>query len=204
MKKLVTMAVLLIVLGLCLPAYSADANDNVLVYKVSISGKVIDDVNGIQSGSIKGYLVVDVNTAITDVNTTIDDCNLIAYGKNDDGVKVQYTWAGVNYDADVTSSIGVDFWQPGYWFEGILIGKNVKETDIGVDADVEVAKNLSGHILLWCDPLTGTSYELLGSGKISMKLDNRFTRECNELDYTTTEAVTAIEEYLEVEKGYLP
>jgi len=197
MKKLVTMAVLLIVLGICLPAYSVtDVNDNILVYKVSISGKVFD-VNGFGSGRVKGYAVVDVNT--TDVNSAF-----IAYGKYD-GDKIQETWViSVERDLEEIGSwgVGVEFWEKSdYWFEGIALGK-AKETDIGVDDEALVAKSLSGNILLWVNPLTGE--ELLGSGKISLKLDRNTTEEFNALDYTIAEAVAEIEEYLEVEKEYIP
>jgi hypothetical protein len=195
MKKLVTMAAVLIILDICLPAYSNAVTDaNILVYKVSISGKALTyDDNEVGSASMRGYLVVEVDVAST-------DCNFIVYGKDDDGNKIQTYWDLTINRSLQDSSIGVHF-EEFTWgiFEGNLIGKNAKEMDIGAAEEAIVAKSLTGHILMWVGPLMAEA--MTGSGKISMKLDNRLTQEYNGEGKDRVAAAIAIQELLD-EKGY--
>jgi hypothetical protein len=76
---------------------------------------------------------------------------------------------------------------------GNLFGK-AKLTDIGAVEEVLVAKILTGYILLWVNPLTLD--ELLGSGKISLRLDNRLTKKYNGEGKDRVAAVIAVQEYL--------
>jgi hypothetical protein len=197
-KKLSTMIASLIVLGICLPAYSqSQATDaNILVYKVSMSGKALT-ADGIESGTIRGYVVAEVDVAST-------NCNFIAYGKDDAGNKFQKSWDSYIDRELQDSCIGVYFADTatgGNSICGNLIGNKAKEMDIGAADEALIAKSLTGHFLLWVNPLTLD--DLLGSGKISLKLDNRLTKEYNGEGKDRIAAAIAVQEYLE-EKGYVP
>ena len=197
MKKLVTMVAVLGVLAFCLPSYG-----EILVYKVAITGKAVyyeedEGGYGIGSGTIRGYWVADVNFADAEYPNVDANDALIVYGKDDEGEKV---WEDVGSVGEYNQwaigsswAVGVDIVDEYVQIEGCAIGK-AKKIDIGAADKQIVATSLTGHGILWGDPLYGT--ELFGSGTISAKLDSRRTKEANAARKTFAEVVGEIEDYL--------
>jgi hypothetical protein len=201
MKKL---AMLLVVLALCLPSYG-----DILIYKVTIAGRAIsedEDGASIGSGTIRGYEVVDVNVA--DVNNpVIEDDALIVYGKDDDGDKLQVNVENVIAEED--GYIQLEMEKAGHWAVGVevesftdavLIGK-AKEIDIGFGKTEKriVAKSLTGHGILWGDPISEEG--LIGSGKVTAELKTDWTKDANEEETAFDDVVAGIQDYL-TDKGY--
>jgi hypothetical protein len=185
-KKMKRLIILLVVLVLCVGAYSAP----ILVYK--ISSRASGEFGG-EAGSVswKGYLVIDTSAA--------DPCSsIILYGKVDGAKEYeQIEDPNVTYNADVnTASIGLVNPVPG-----AAAGKT-KSTDVGGVYDAnDVAKTMKGGIVFddTTEPLTGLTG--IGGGALSLKLDSRLTKAANELGLDEDETQDAIIDALEA-KGY--
>ena len=150
MKTLAKMAMLLVVLGLCLPSYG-----DILVYKFSFSGayyKLQDGEWQVANRARKGYMVLDFDYS----THSIEQAEVITYWKDQDGkwfrssplnlelVRVEYgtkiQWVIMQKDIDVVGGdvVGGQF---------LMLTGSVRERNIGVGVNRKVAATLSGYNL---------------------------------------------------------
>jgi len=198
MKKL---AMLLLVLALCLPSYG-----DILVYKVSIAGKVIGNTGEdaiFSNQNLKGYMVIDIDT--TDPDNEADESALIVYGKVD-GEKVQinlgdlldYYYMDAMAKADTYAVFAglyssIDGGGDLVDVSAVLIGKATL-TNIGFEDQRIVAKSLAGNFLLWSDPFGDLDLSIEGSGKIKADLQSNWTKAYNAGEVDFADAVADIQE----------
>ena len=176
MKKLGAIVVMLAVMGVSVPVYSiTPAADYILVYKVTISGKVVDTFNDeIVSAKIQGYWVVSVDE--TPGNAEIVDSGLVIFGKLD-GRKVYDTVTAVSLDLLLVGETGeadigsVSMELPTC--DVIMFGP-LKSMDIGLLEKKGIPASFTGGALF-----NGTFFGLtniMGSGTVSAKLDPKLTK----------------------------
>jgi hypothetical protein len=197
MKKLVTMVAILGVLAFCLPSYG-----EILIYKVSTSGKVINDDSGeFELNAMQGgYLVIDQD----DDDSGFNDVVFILYGKEHDGDKVQmyfvhsddsdvynyYDW--YDFSPNEPKYIYLDlysYYYDEYVLEGLIIGQ-FKSTNIGDDYKWLVPKSYDGGVALWYDMFNED--DLYGSGNISLRLQEGWTQQANKSGADLEDAVDYI------------
>ena len=194
MKKL---AMLLVILALCVPSYG-----DILVYKVTISGKAILEGAGefavIKSITIKGYSVVDLDS---------ENDELIVYGKELDGDKYQRNIGGVLEDLDwwnleKEGQYAVATWvKDGQLGELALIG-TAKLIDIGYGKDNKeyAPSSMAGHGKVWNDPITDAI--IMGSGSVTATLDGSLTKTANQWGQDFEYTVNRVEQILN-NQGYM-
>jgi hypothetical protein len=176
MKKLVMFLVMLAVLGSSVPAYCAPGLSFILVYKVTISGKVVDKVwEEFSSAKVSGYLVLGIYQPNPSTYPSIVDSGLVVYGKYE-GDKIYETTSSLNADMELpgfpNDDICVfDMEPPDSW--AVIFGK-LKLTDIGLSEKVWIPTKLSGGMLFNGD-FFGIS-EIAGSAKVSAKFDKKLTQ----------------------------
>lgn len=198
MKKLI---LLLVLVALCVPAYG-----DILIYKVSIKVQGIAENGSAEMGkaSLKGYLVLDVVDFSTSPIMIVDD-TLLVYGKDNIGDKIyNSTNTGLWIDGFVIDSKSAVFAYMNAWGADLSATGKSKMTDIGTLQDEVIAKSLKGALTTnpggMSDPLDPVT-SLYGSGKVSAKLDSKYTKEANEDTLTLANVVLEIEDYL-LDKGY--
>ena len=183
MKKL---AMLLLVLALCLPSYG-----DILVYRVHVAAKAIDSTGDdaiLSSGSIRGYLVIDIDT--TDPEADPEAGALILYGKDGNGDKVQINEGDLIWDYSLYAMAKADTYAVFAELYGsiddgdlvdtdaVLIGKTVL-TNIGFGAADKrpVPMFMKGNVLLWSDPFD--VLDIGGSGVVQASLHLSWTKAYN-------------------------
>jgi hypothetical protein len=197
-KKL---GVLLIILAICLPAYS-----QVLVYSVSynlrgVAGPALEGTD-LETGKEKfrGYLVCDVDLSAADPCMA-----LIVYSRDDIGAKVYekmvlhveefYGVAAHPY----ACALGIVYGEGDA--RAILTG-NVKAINIGASSKGFAARSLKGYIIIH-RTLPLTENEGFGSGVIKAKLNLSRTKEYNREKLSFERAVHEVIDELE-DSGYAP
>lgn len=210
MRKLV---MLLALFALCASAYG-----ETLIYKVSGRAKGIAcDANSCERGSRKyrAYAVIDVNGTTGDFNTADpNNAVLIFYGKNDAGVKKQETFANVIVGYDTIEVGSYATWMdivPTSWVYINVTGK-AKARKIGGGVNPILPKLLKGTLqIYWSADPPITDRTAFGTGRIKAKLKTKWTRKINNTGLfkgqpaaNQTEAVAAVEAYLNAKKGFTP
>jgi hypothetical protein len=197
MKKLMALFVMFVILGTSVPAYCIPLADLVLVYKVTISGKVVDVYEEeIISVKIPAYLVLSIDEDGSD--TYIINAGLVLYGKLD-GQKVYQKIDSV--DADLTllgypdDDIHIVTITPPN-SEAIIFGK-IKFIDVGAGAKRWIPTSLTGGVLFDGDFFSLGNF--VGTGTVSAKLDSKWTK-ANVSAGSTSSVVNAIEDYLLAKK----
>jgi len=191
MKKL---GILLIVLAVCLPAYS-----QVLVYSVTSTVRgVSDPVEGdLGWGTVvsHGYLVADADLSGE------AELSLILYGRDDNGNKAFEVFElGLDEFYPVNNSpytFTAGVYYDNLWL-AILTGY-AREINIGGGTAL-VAQGLTGHILIFGD-LPLSENDAYGSGIVAARLKLTWTRQYNKEELSFGDAVDRVIEYLE-NKGY--
>jgi hypothetical protein len=200
MRRLMALFVMLAALGVCAPVCYAPAPvaDLVLVYKLTIRGKVVDKgEEEIISVKFPAYLVlsIDENAGGAD----IINAGLVLYGKIDgqkkyqkiDSVTADLTLLGYP-DDDIHV---VHIMPPNS--EAIIFGK-IKLTNVGFTSKRWIPTSLTGGVIFDGD-FFGLG-DFVGSGTVSAKLDSKLTK-ANVSVGSTSPVVTAIVNALE-DKGY--
>jgi hypothetical protein len=200
MRKLLTLFVMLMVLGLCAPSYGY-----LLIYNVSSTFKGVDsEANSVENVPIKGFLVLDMN----DPNETLTEAQMVLYGKDADKAKVYFVEtfggdAGIDWTVEgdfVTVDLG-DSSDP-FDYEMMLTGKIVdKNVGLGADDKKGVVNSLKGAIVAWGGMIFDGGQDLFGAGTTSMTFYPGPTKSYNVDDATIDEVVEDIQSFLE-DKGY--
>jgi hypothetical protein len=200
MKKLVTMVAILGVLAFCLPSYG-----EILIYKVTTSGKAVDNGSGeFESGTIQGYLVIDQD----DDDDSFNDEVFILYGKEDDGDKVQMYFVDSGASEVISNEWYYGFssnepriinlyiysdYDSATILEGLIIGQ-FKGTNIGADAKWLVPKSYDGGGNSWYDTFNGN--DVYGTGNIALRLQEGWTQQANKNGDSLNEARDYIRDVL--------
>jgi hypothetical protein len=200
MRKLV---ILLVVLGVCLPAYG-----DVLVYKTTLSGDVMG-TGGMKKGKIRGYLVLEVNSfSLSDWQ--VAGAAHVLYMK--DGKKkwrssYQQSYLEL-YRYQVTSKKGMLLVDSGFNYdlancygsvESVVYGE-VKRTLVGTGSPKpKVPSKMKGHSLVYGDAVD----DWTGSGKQTAKLHRKRTKNANKNGKSLSQVVDGIVNSLAA-KGYKP
>ena len=190
MKKL---SILLIVLALCLPAYSAYSPN--LVYSVSCNVRgAMGPVEGdwtMERGIYHGYVVVGGEFS------SQADIALIMYGCDGGGYKV-YEFIDIfihDYfllqNSPYECVVGIGMSEEDNW--ATLTGSPRMWNIGGIKALIPLA--LTGHILIWGD-MPFTEDEAYGCGIITARLQTAWTKKYNGQGLSFAEVVDAIEAHL--------
>ena len=195
MKKLV---IVLAVLAFCLPAYAADP-DAVLVYKVSGLLKGINIDQG-EQGKIKFRAALVINVDFSGAGPAVLNDALILYGDDAAGVYSVVTLnntIGAGPFVQTTSAKGklawgIEAFGPGNW-RAVVTGR-AKDYNIGslVSDEEVVAKSLKGNVNA-NGVLAHYGEDVIGAGKVNLRLHRKLTRAANELDATFAETVALID-----------
>jgi hypothetical protein len=184
MKKF---TLLLIVLAICLPAYS-----KVLVYSsnMSVTGASIDagDPNAVLgAGAAKSYLVLDVND---DTNTVIDRAAWIPFNKRDKIFVVNSTITNndVQIQTGVKSNVWIwDFNSQDSFAEvaalDIISARFVGKTSLvkyGATSLGQIPRSMKGAAVLDSVDPGQDDDEFYGIGTPKVSLDNAFTKRAND------------------------
>jgi hypothetical protein len=180
MKKLMALFVVLVVSGICAQVCCAPVQlaDYILVYKVTISGKVVDTYNDeIISAKIQGYWVVSCDKVTNGVE--IIDSRIVLYGKLD-GAKVYDTVTPVSWDMLLVGETGypdVDIAVISMELPtcNLIMHGKLKTADIGLASKEGIAPSFAGGAL-FDGSFFGLTY-IMGSGTITAKLDSKLTKQ---------------------------
>ena len=198
MKKLLGLAVVLAVLGVCAPSYGY-----ILAYKVTGGMKAVEwnVQQKIISVSVKGYAAIDIN----DSNGAVDNKLMVLYGKDASGNLKYYEDSLARVSLfQIASVVELDVWDytSPFFYDFVMIG-NVKLTDIGASNKQLAASSLSGSLITWWAQLLDSSQELFGSGAATMTLDTTQTKAANQGSLSVDAVISAFIAGLEA-KGYQP
>jgi hypothetical protein len=177
MKKLVAMFVLMAVLAMSVPAYSAPSYDYILVYKVTIGGKVVNTwEDEIISAKIQGYWIVSLDKVTDGIEIT--DSRLVLYG-NLDGYKVYDTVTANSWDMLLVGETGypdVDIAIVSMELPtcNLIIHGKLKAANIGLTEKEWIPASFSGGALF--DGSFFGLANIMGSGTVSAKLDSTLTK----------------------------
>lgn len=202
MRRLLWLAVVLVVLSTCAPSYGY-----FLIYNVSTTVK---GANNDLAATIplKGYLVVNL-----DSDGDFVDANAIMYGQDHlkNKVYVQLNHAGSNPTLNVRVRIhyngsfaGFDIWDYNdspFYFEVFVIGK-LAPKDIGLGSKKDVASSLKGPISVWGGMLLDADDEILGTGNVSASLYVPETVYVNQNHWTQDQILEGLIQQL-TDKGYV-
>jgi hypothetical protein len=196
----------LAVLGVCAPSYGY-----ILAYNVTGAVKALDwNSSKIVNVSVKGYLVVDINSNDSGSNE-VNDAQMVLYGKDTIGNLVYYKDSLNKSDEGARwytkgGVVGVDVWDHNspFWYEFVMTG-NVKATDVGLGANSKklAASSLSGSLITWWDRLLDSSQDLYGSGAATMMLATTQTKAANQGSLSVDAVISTFIAGLEA-KGYHP
>ncbi|MBN2018951.1 MAG: hypothetical protein JW749_01860 [Sedimentisphaerales bacterium] len=176
MKKLSALFVLMVVLGTSVPAYCAQGTNFILVYKVTISGKVVDKGwEELSSAKVSAYLVLGIYQPNPSTYPFIVDSRLVVYGKYE-GDKIYDTASSLGADMELLGDPEDDICivtmePPG---SAAVIFGMVKFTDIGLSEKKWIPTKLSGGMVINGD-FFGLA-EIAGSAKVSAKFDSKLTK----------------------------
>lgn len=185
MRRLLWLAVVIVVLSACVPSYGY-----FLIYNVSSSVK---GVNNETKASIpwKGYFVANLD----DTNDVPVDANLIMYGQDSNKHKV---YVVLNY-SDANGYLDADAWWQGdyavfnFWayhtpfeFEGLMIGL-AKAKSIGLADRKDVVSSMKGTMMVWGRMLFDADDDIAGTGNLSASLYAAETIYVNQNHWTQDE-----------------
>jgi hypothetical protein len=203
MKKLL---MLLIVLALSLPAYTADPD--ILVYKTTMTGRRFGE-DGVKKAKVRGYLVLECDTTAM---SNLENGQAVPTGGRHilyvkDGRK-KWRWSsgtgGNMFYFKPGKKKGTMFFD--HWYDyhlGTHVGGmgsgaygRVRRILIGTGKPKpRIPTKLKGH--------AGVHGDWFGSCRLTIKLDSKRTKNANKENKTVEQVVQALENRLE-RKGYMP
>jgi hypothetical protein len=192
------------VFALCAPSYG----HYILVYKGTIALNAFDwDDYDLHTETVNCYVVLNIDND-DDEDGAADDSAIVIYGKDEEGYKVYRTqWYSVDlewtdYFEDADYAI-LYFYVDGSDDDdgGYVVGK-VKNANVGAGNE-PVISNPSGTIQFYDDgaDFLDHSQDLEGSGRVSLTLDSRGTKQVNRAETSFDDVVYDIEDDLE-HQGY--
>jgi hypothetical protein len=215
MKRLLGLAVLFAVLGVCVPlSYGSPVTYNCLVYNLSTTVKGADaDTDAKITVSMKGYLVL----YFADGCDTPMDANLILYGNDANTPKKQKVFAMLN-SSDDADWLTASAWSVGdmifvhisgegpYEFEMLLQGKkSLKDIGFGAADKRMVASSIKGINMVTDSFMLGPSgtQGVSGAANASATLNVAETRVVNSNGWGPNAAVDNLQSLL-YNKDYRP
>ena len=179
------------------------ARSEVLVYKWSLNGKEYYSYDGTDANAVtrktpqnKGYMVVN----FTPSENFYSNAKLITYWK-DKTTKTYYYYQD-DFIYGVADFVKNDAIAKGYisvsGFFGGLTGEELggklsaqKAVKVGTASDISISKSFKGYSS-WSKTYTDTGATSIGSGKVSMTLDSKKTKEANTNSWSVSETLDNI------------
>ena len=201
MRNLLAVLIVLAVLGVCMPSYGAiNSGHYILVYKMSLKASKtlfdVNDTNSLLSGSVAGFLALDIN----EPNREVIDSNAVFYIAKEKAYKVIPGGVAINpHDPCKAELLSLAVADPEgeFYIDAAGKGKAVKiyepnRADANTLVKVYVPVAMKGSSTLYSFDVVLPGATESGTGVASLILDSKKTSKYNSGGNTVDEAINDI------------